>query len=222
MNITTATARVRVWDTPTRLFHWTLALLIAFSYVSSQLDWMQLHFLSGYAILALLLFRLAWGVIGSQTARFASFVTSPLAGIRHLARFRDQEPDLEIGHNAAGGWMVLVMLLALCVQAGTGLFANDDGVNDGPLFPLVGKALSDQISSVHSVNWNLIMALIALHLVAIASYALVKRHDLVRPMVTGWKTLPADLPRPRLASSWLALAVLAVAAGIAWRIAAGP
>jgi cytochrome b len=104
---------MRIWDAPTRLFHWVLVLLIATSYVTVQNNWMDLHLLSGYAILTLLLFRLVWGFIGSDTARFARFLRSPFAALRHLASFTKREPDNEVGHNEAGGWMVLVMLVVL-------------------------------------------------------------------------------------------------------------
>ena len=122
---------MRVWDAPTRLFHWLITLLVIFSYVSIKQDWVQLHFLSGYTILTLLLFRIAWGFVGSQTARFSQFMRSPIEGLRHLAHFPRREPDTEIGHNAAGGWMVLILLAALAAQVGTGLFSNDD-FNEGP------------------------------------------------------------------------------------------
>jgi len=205
---------MRVWDAPIRLFHWAMVLLVAFSYVSAKKGWMDLHFLSGYAILTLLLFRLVWGFVGSQTARFASFLGNPLDGLRHLARFTRREPDIQIGHNAAGGWMVLVMLLLLAVQAGTGLFATDDVVSVGPLGQFVSTEVSEKLTSVHSFNFNLILGAIVLHVLAILAYAVIKRHDLVRPMITGKKRLPAATRAPRIARNWLALVVLLCAGGV--------
>jgi cytochrome b len=208
---------MRVWDAPTRLFHWAIVLLIAFSYVSIQKNWVQLHFYSGYTIIALVLFRLVWGFVGSETSRFRSFLRSPLAGLRHLLHFHRREPDTEIGHNAAGGWMVLVMLAAIAVQAGTGLFANDDFANEGPFAARVGKQTSDWLTGIHAkTSFNVLLALVVLHVVAVFAYAIVKRHDLVRPMVTGRKRLPATMTQPRYASPLLALAVLAVAAALVW------
>jgi cytochrome b len=169
-------------------------------------------------MLTLLLFRLAWGFVGSATSRFSSFLRSPVEGLRHLARFGRREPDTEIGHNAAGGWMVLVMLLDLGVQAGTGLFSNDDVANKGPLAHLVAKRTSDWLSSIHSVNFYVLLALIALHLVAIIAYAAVKRQNLVRPMITGKKRLPAAMRQPRLASPALAAAVLGLSAVLVWAL----
>lgn len=202
--------RVRVWDAPIRLFHWAVVLLVALSWTSQHYDWMQLHFVSGYTLLAALLFRLVWGLIGSDTARFSRFLRSPLAALRHLAELRRRAPDTEIGHNAAGGWMVLVMLLLLAVQVGTGLCANDEISVEGPLAHVVGSGWSNWLSHIHHLNFDLIEIVIVLHLLAIITYRLLG-HDLVRPMVTGWKRLPATMSPPRMASAGLALGIFLVA-----------
>ena len=209
---------MKVWDAPTRLFHWAVVLLVICSYVSQALNRMNVHMLFGYTMLTLLLFRVAWGFVGSDTSRFSKFLTSPVEGLRHLANFARREPDTEIGHNAAGGWMVLLMLLSLFVQVGTGLFSNDDVLTKGPLAHLVSKKTSDELSLVHSVNFWVLVGLIALHILAIVSYAAVKRQDLVRPMVTGKKRLPAATRQPRLASPALAVVVLACAAVLVWAL----
>lgn len=210
---------IKVWDAPTRLFHWALVVLVAAAYATIQLGWIDWHFRCGYAILALLLFRLVWGVIGSDTARFARFLHSPFAALAHLRHFTRREPDTEIGHNAAGGWMVLVMLALLLFQVGSGLFSNDQAFSEGPLAKLVSGSLSDRISGWHVFNFNLVLGLIGLHVLAVLAYAAVKRHDLVRPMVTGMKRLPSNLAAPRMAPIWLAGVVLAIAAGAVWALA---
>ena len=207
---------MRVWDAPTRLFHWIIVLLVAFSYVSIQKDWIELHFLSGYTILALLLFRLVWGFLGSDTSRFGNFLRNPLEGISHLAHFTRREPDTEIGHNAAGGWMVIAMLLALAAQVGTGLFSRQDDGEDAPLSHHLAKAVSNQVTALHGTIFNVILGLIALHVLAIIAYAVIKRHDLVRPMVTGRKRLPATMVQPRFTSPVLAAAILAVSGALVW------
>ncbi len=207
---------MRVWDAPTRLFHWAIVLLIAFSWFSIQKDWIQLHFYSGYAILALLLFRIVWGFVGSETSRFTRFLRNPLEALRHLAHFTRREPDTEIGHNAAGGWMVLAMLAALAAQVVTGLFSNDDVAEEGPLAHHVAKNVSNAITGLHGTIFNVILALVALHVIAIVAYAVVKRHDLVRAMVTGRKRLPATMTQPRFRSPLLALLVLALSAAAVW------
>jgi cytochrome b len=210
---------MKVWDAPTRLFHWGIVLLVGFSWLSAELNWMDWHLRSGYAILTLLLFRLAWGFLGSETARFTQFLASPRLAVRHLAHLTRREPDHQVGHNAAGGWMVLLMLVLLLVQAGTGLCANDDVLTEGPFAQDVGKAMSDRLSHIHSVNFTLIQIAAALHILAVLTYALAKRHNLVRPMLTGRKRLPAGLPAPRMRSPWLALVLVVVAAGaVTWLV----
>jgi cytochrome b len=208
---------VRVWDLPTRLFHWALVLLVGFSWLSQELNWMGWHKRSGYAVMTLLLFRLGWGIFGSETARFSRFLASPRAAVLHLLHLPRREPDHEVGHNAAGGWMVLGMLVLLAVQVGTGLYANDDVLTEGPLAETVDKSTSDWLSHIHRLNFTLIEIAIAAHILAVLTYAVLKRHDLVRPMLTGRKRLPTDVRPPRMASPWLALGLVVAAAGaVAW------
>jgi cytochrome b len=209
---------MRVWDLPIRLFHWCIVVLIATSYLTYRFDRIEWHKLSGMLILTLLLFRLAWGFVGSDTARFTAFLKSPIAGLRHIAAFGRREPDTQVGHNEAGGWMVLALLGLLLFQAVSGLFANDDSTFEAPLFHLVGKATSDSITGWHAFSFKLIEAAIVLHILAIVAYAVVKRHDLVRPMITGKKKLPAATPAPRMRSPLLAAVLLVLSFGIVWAV----
>lgn len=206
---------MRVWDLPTRLFHWLLVLLVPASYVTMRLNMMDLHMTLGTVLLALLLFRWIWGFVGSETARFGHFLGSPLRALRFLARIGVREPDTQIGHSPAGGWMTLLLLLLLSVQVAAGLCANDGAATEGPLAKYVGGHASDVLSYVHAVTFKLILAAVALHLLAIATYAVVKKQNLVRPMVTGKKRLPGATRAPRMASPLLALGVLAIAGAIA-------
>lgn len=215
----TAVRWMKVWDAPTRLFHWSLVALIVGAWVTAENGWIDWHFRCGYAILALLLFRLAWGVVGSDTARFSRFVKSPLAALAHLSHITRREPDTEVGHNAAGGLMVLGLLGLLLLQVGLGLFSTDGIFTDGPLAHLVGPDLSDRITGWHELNFNIILAAVALHVLAVLTYAVLKRHDLVRPMVTGMKKLPESFTAPRMAPLWLAGVIFAVAAGAVYAFA---
>jgi cytochrome b len=208
------TLPVRVWDAPTRLFHWAIVALVCVSWLAESANWMSLHFLSGYSVLAALLFRSAWGLVGSDTARFSHFLKSPWAAFHHLSRLHQREPDTEVGHNAVGGWMVLLMLTLLAVQVVTGLCANDDIAREGPLAKYVGKSWSDWLSVVHGINFTLIQIAVVLHVLAIVTYAALKRHDLVRPMITGTKQLPAAMSGPRIAHPMLAVVVFAIAVGV--------
>jgi cytochrome b len=201
---------MRIWDLPIRLFHWTLVVLILASWLTERLNWMRLHVWSGLAILALLLFRIVWGFIGSDSARFAHFLQSPLEAIRHLLHLHQREPDTETGHNAAGGWMVIVMLALLLVQVGTGLGANDDVLTEGPLARMAGKERSDWLTHIHGVNFTLIEIVVALHVLAIIAYRVLKGHNLLMPMITGKKRLPGATRAPRLMHPLLALAVFAL------------
>ena len=175
----------RIWDLPTRLFHWALAACVIGALVSINLggNAVAWHFRFGYAILALLLFRLVWGFAGPRYARFSSFPPNPVAAWRYL---RGQDPQAgAAGHSPLGALSVFALLLALAVQVGTGLFANDAIMWDGPLKPLVSNATSDLLTRVHKLNRLVVIGLVLLHLAAIAFYAIVRRRNLVRPMITG-------------------------------------
>ena len=210
---------MRVWDAPTRLFHWAVVLLIATSYFSIRYDRIELHLLSGYALLTLLLFRLAWGFVGSETSRFSQFLRSPVEAFRHLAHFTRREDDDQVGHNAAGGWMVLVLLGDIALQVGLGLFSNDDGATEGPLAHFVAKETSDRLSALHATNFTVLLVLMGLHVLAVVAYAVVKRHNLLRPMITGRKRLPGATRQPRMASSLLALLLVVLSACLVWVLA---
>lgn len=200
--------KVLVWDLPLRLFHWLLVLLVLVSVVSANIggNAMQVHMLSGYSILALLLFRILWGFLGGTHARFATFVRGPAAVIAYL---RGNGGDRQLGHNPAGAWSVILMLAVLLLQAATGLFANDDIATEGPLAKLVSKALSDRITGIHYLNVKLLFALIGLHLSAIAFYLFYKRDNLVRPMLTGFKDAGAGETAQGGGKTWLAAVLLA-------------
>lgn len=179
---------VRIWDLPTRLFHWSLVLLVVFSVATAKVggNWMDWHMRSGYAVLALLVFRLLWGFAGSRYALFAQFVRAPRAVLAYLRAPRGVG-ERHAGHNPLGGWSVLALLAALLVQAATGLFANDEIATEGPLSKLVSGATASLMTKIHLLNQNAIYALVALHLAAIAYYFFAKRENLVVPMVTGDK-----------------------------------
>jgi len=208
---------VKVWDTPVRLFHWLLVLLFAFQIFSANVkgDWMVWHMRSGYAILALVLFRILWGFAGSSSARFAGFLAGPSASLGFVKKLLTRAPAPYPSHNPLGGWMVLALLLALLFQVGTGLFANDDILIEGPLFNLVSKATSDQLTSWHYWNVNLLLLLVAVHVIAVGYHAVVMKENLIGAMFTGVKHMPASAAgsmAARLASPWLALVLFAVAA----------
>ena len=210
---------VRVWDLPVRLFHWLIVALVAAAYATWRLNWMVWHGWIGDLTLALVLFRLLWGFLGSETARFSQFLTSPRIALQHLRYTFLREPDRQVGHNPAGGWMVLLLLALLLAETLTGIYVANDIADVGPLTGIVPAAAADAIDASHAIIWNVLLAAIALHVLAIAGYAAVKGQDLVRPLITGMKTLPEPVTAPRMASAARATVIFAVSAAAAIIIA---
>jgi cytochrome b len=206
-------AVIRVWDLPTRLFHWALAFGVVAAIVSARLGGgaMAWHLRLGYAIFALLAFRLLWGFVGGHWSRFATFVVTPAATVRYL---RGHEARPAIGHSPLAAWSVLALLGVLAAQVATGLVADDEVATNGPLFKHVANATSETASHWHRGwgQWTLI-ALILLHLVAIAFYNL-RGRPLAAAMWHGDQPMVADAPAARdtFASRLFALALLAVCA----------
>jgi cytochrome b len=180
---------IRIWDLPTRLFHWVLVLLVCFSIVSAKVggNWIEWHMRSGYCILALVLFRIMWGFVGSHHARFVNFVRPPGIVLSYVRDLRNGSAATQAGHNPLGALSVIAVLLVLLLQASTGLFANDSIASEGPLARLVSSATSDRLTSIHKLDQYVIYILITLHLGAIAYYYFAKRENLVLPMLTGDK-----------------------------------
>lgn len=180
------TERIKLWDLPTRIFHWLLMILIIGAIVTGKvgggaIEW---HGRIGQAILGLVAFRIVWGVIGSSHARFVNFFPTPSSLSAYL---RGQWTG--VGHNPLGALSVIALLALILVQVGTGIFSNDDIAFQGPLSALIDKSLSDWLTGIHKFSINLLIAMIALHLIAIAFYTKVKKNSLVKPMLTGWKDI---------------------------------
>lgn len=219
--------RVRVWDLPTRLFHWVLAGCVIGSVISAKIggNAMVWHFRLGYVVLALLAFRLLWGVVGGRWSRFTSFIYSPAAVLRYLRGQGRADEHLDVGHSPTGALSVFALLAILAVQVGTGLVADDEISNTGPLIRFVSGATSSLATSWHKTygQW-LIISLVVLHVAAIAFYLVKKRQNLVGPMISGDKTLPDAVPASAdsATSRGLAIALLAACAGgVAWLVSLG-
>jgi len=184
---------VRVWDPLIRLFHWALALCVIVAWILGKYgpDVMTLHFYFGYAVLGLLAFRLLWGLVGPANVRFASFVYGPVTVLGYLRQMFRRQPTYRLGHNPIGGFFALVLLTVLLVHAVAGLFVDpEDYINVGPLAHLVSDSLNRKALYWHNTLSWYVLGLAALHVAAIAFYALWKREDLVRPMITGRKQVP--------------------------------
>ena len=216
-----ASVKVAVWDLPTRLFHWALVGLIGFSWWSAENDELELHLYSGYAILTLLLFRLLWGLFGSSTARFANFLRGPAAVLSYL---RDTKGWQAIGHTPIGALSVVALLGLIALQVSTGLFnSDDDGLNEGPLAPLVSADFSETAHEIHETVFNVLLAFIALHVAAILYYRLVLGKKLLGAMISGKAALDPDVEPMRPGRGWLAVVCLVVALAITrWIIGGAP
>ncbi len=209
-------ARIRVWDLPTRLFHWVLVALIVTLWITAIRGWMTVHYVCGVAVLVLVLFRVAWGFFGSTTARFADFAASPRRVFAYLRALGRGEAPSHEGHNPAGGWMVMTFLLLLLAQALLGLFANDEFAFKGPFAEFVSGKRSDLLTRVHVFLFDAILVCIWVHVCAIGFYALVKRDNLIIPMMSGMKSTARSTAHRRLefASTLKAVIALAVIAAV--------
>jgi cytochrome b len=212
------TSEVAIWDLPTRLFHWLLVILIGFSWWTAEYHYDDLHIWSGIAVLSLLIFRILWGIVGSSTARFASFVRGPKAVLGYL-----QGSWRGIGHSPLGALSVVALLVMIGIQVGLGLFASDeDGIMQGPLARLVSIDAGDWAREWHEELFNVLLALIGLHVAAIVFYRL-RGKKLVGPMITGRGQLEPGVQPMRPGKWWAAVLCLVIAIGITrWVIAGAP
>lgn len=216
---------VRVWDLPTRLFHWALALCVTGSVATGYIggSWIDWHARLGYAILALLAFRILWGLVGGHWSRFAAFLYSPASVWRYLRG--QSHPDHLVGHNPLGAGSVLAMLLVLLAQLGTGLVSDDEISFTGPLNRFVASSKGLAATWYHKeVGQWLVIGLVVLHVAAILFYLLRKGDNLVRPMLTGDKQVAEATRSSRddAAVRILAAVLLAVcAAAVTWLVSLG-
>jgi len=206
--------QVKVWDMPVRLFHWLLLGLVGFSWWSGDAgdDQMVWHSWSGYAILTLLLFRIGWGFIGSDTARFVSFVRGPGASFVYLRSVFKRQPKAYLGHNPLGGWMIMALLAVLLIQVVTGLLGSDDSDYEAPLAHLLSHDTSSFITTLHAYNFDLLLILVGLHVAAVLTHLVMRRDDMLKAMFTGVKTSLTGESAGRMVPAWRALLVLTVVA----------
>ncbi len=214
----------RVWDLPVRLFHWALVICIAGSWISAEVGFngMTWHTRFGYAALTLVLFRILWGLFGSRHARFSDFVRGPITVLRYLPTLLRREQSPYAGHNPLGGLSVVVMLVLVLVQAATGLFADDDIFFEGPLNGWVSNKVADALTSLHHLNFNLLLVVVGIHILAVLWYWVWKRQNLIWPMVTGSKPQEGEPESPAPVPAWRAPVLLVVCVGLVAALVTAP
>jgi cytochrome b len=208
--------QIRIWDLPTRLFHWGLVVLIGLAWWSVSTHQLGLHRLFGAAIAGLVVFRLWWGLFGGSTARFSHFLKGP-GTVASYARGVFGHADAAPGHNPMGGWSVALLLSLTAAIVGAGLFAGDvDGLESGPLAGLVDYDTTRLAARWHDLLFDGLKVLVGVHLVAIGFYAVFKRENLVRAMIDGRKPLPDAAGELRPARLWALLVGLALGCGVTY------
>lgn len=207
---------IRLWDLPVRIVHWSFVVLLAAMWWTGEEGDLELHKQLGMVFLALLAFRLIWGVFGSETARFTQFVKGPGTVFAYLKR--NKAGAAPIGHSPLGGLSVLALLFLLSLQIGLGLIAQDvDGIESGPLSHLVSYETSDAAREWHELIFNIILGFVALHVAAILFYLFARRDNLIMPMISGRKVMN-DVAQPRSGSLIAFLSCAAIACALMWWI----
>lgn len=209
--------QILIWDLPLRLFHWGLVICLAGSWITAEagFDWTQWHFYFGYASLTLLLFRIIWGFAGARYARFSSWPIQPRAVLQSLTELFKPTAHPQLGHNPLGSLAIILMLASVATQAITGLFISDDIFWAGPYNGAVSSDTAGRLANIHHLNFDLLVTLVSLHLLAMVFYRLYKKEHLVGAMITGHK-LASETAQPasnQLLSGLMVLLISAAAIG---------
>ncbi|MEO7247072.1 MAG: cytochrome b/b6 domain-containing protein, partial [Novosphingobium sp.] len=214
--------RTALWDLPVRLVHWSFVALLPALWWTAHHGKIDLHKTLGLTMLGLVVFRVLWGIVGSESARFSKFVRGPAAVIAYLRDMRGGAPALTVGHNPVGGWSVVLLLALLAAQVIIGLFTQDvDGIESGPLNYLVSYDTAETLRGLHELGFNLILLFVIVHIAAVIYYTLVKKDRLIKPMITGAREFPDHIPAPRMAPLWRAIPLILFAVALAWWIGKG-
>lgn len=218
---------LHVWDLPTRVFHWLLVASFVAAYTSNWLgvSYFTYHLWSGYFVVILVGFRILWGFFGTHYARFANFVRHPFDSLRYAKHLLVNKANSYPGHNPLGALMVLLLLTVMLAQAVTGLFANDEIFNAGPLYGYISHELSLALTGLHKELFYWILAAVAVHVSAVFFYVFIKRENLIKAMVSGKKPRRGFENARSVESSriWLALFLIVLVSGVlAWIIVTAP
>ncbi|MGH1469751.1 MAG: cytochrome b/b6 domain-containing protein [Cellvibrionaceae bacterium] len=218
----------RIWDLPTRIFHWSLVACIGYSWWSAEYGDLLWHKRCGYAVLVLVIFRILWGFWGSSTSRFSHFLRGPKSVFEYSktlfnksssASNNSPQSYLSTGHNPLGGWSVIVLLLTILGQTLLGLFAEDvDGLDSGPLSYLVSYDIGRWAAKTHETIFDLLVIIIGIHILAAFFYLFYKKHNLIKPMITGKSAtiLTENAEQTTFTSLWIALITLLAVSVFVW------
>lgn len=209
--------KIKVWDLPTRLFHWGMVLLLSLLWWSADAGEMQWHQVFAYSLLVLISFRLLWGFWGSDSAKFSHFLRSPKVALEYLKAVRQQGVTVVLGHNPLGGYMVLALIALVTIQLTSGLFATDDIFTEGPLYAYVSADTASWLTWLHKMNFNVILALSTIHVLAVVIH-LIKGDKLLSAMFSGYKKVAEDrllsTTLPSFQSLWFAFILFTILAGL--------
>lgn len=204
--------QVLVWDFPIRFFHWSLVILMVGLFYTGFTGEMVWHFRLAYVVLTLIFFRICWGFVGSTYARFNSFLFKPLEIVEYLKNFFNPHTKKHyLGHNPLGGLSVIVLLSLILVQGISGLFTTDDIASEGALYSLVSSKTGAFFTKLHKTNFQLIIAMVLIHISAVFFYLFYKKENLIKPMITGYK-MTTESPILKPVKRWVAVISLLVSA----------
>ena len=199
-----------VWDLPLRLWHWALVLCLAGSWITAEagFEWQTTHFYFGYSALALVVFRFAWGLLGTRHSRYGSFLVAPRTVVAYLQGTKTQWQ--RAGHTPLGGWASLLLVVIVGVQATTGLFISDDIFYAGPYNSVISSSTADALAGWHHRIFTLLQILAVLHLTAVGWYTWGRKERLLHAMLHGKKRLGADAQGQTISSHRGLLALLLI------------
>lgn len=213
MTSKTTTKTRLVWDLPLRIFHWLLVAAIVTSWITAELgsEYMLYHLYSGYVVIGLLAFRLVWGFVGTRHAQFSQFFPTPKKVLGYIANLRSSELKPSVGHNPLGALMTFFFILLLIMQAVTGLFLSDDVFTSAPYQGVLSEDWESLFNKIHHTGFDILLIAIVLHIAAVLFYLLIKKSNLIWPMITG-KKLAKDVSKEEsISGSKITLAIFLVA-----------
>lgn len=200
---------IKVWDLPTRIFHWLLAIVFVFMIISGEQDsLMEWHFYGGYLLAGLVVFRIIWGVLGTKYSKFKSFATSPNSVFSYLKSIFTKQHKHYVGHTPAGGYMIFVLLGLISIQILTGTATTDDIIWEGPFYSVLSSDITTLAGQVHHLLQNALQVIVGIHVLAIIYYKLILKESLAPAMLHGKKQITGTVAERDCVKWWALLAAI--------------